>query len=74
MIKTIRNWAVGILILGSCIIGLMGPLLWPSLYAQQIMHSAPYGIPLVQHHVELCDLRSLSAINRCEPFEPIRLA
>lgn len=74
MIKTIRNWAVGVIILGSCILGLMGPLLFPDVYQHQIMHSAPYGIPLVQHHVELCNQTSIKILEFCEPLNPIRLA
>jgi len=56
MIKTIRNWAIGLLVFGMCIVGLAAPLLWPALYEPMIIQTPIYGIPLVQNNVEICEL------------------
>lgn len=72
MIKSVRNWTFAVLFFGVCIMGLVAPLIWPQYYL--IENTGIYGMPLVQHHVELCDHLSLSVIDYCEPFEPIRLA
>lgn len=73
MIKTVRNWSLAVLIIGMSILGMVGPLLWPDLYFQN--QSPLYGIPLVQHHVELCDSNLFKHVGYvqetrfCEPIE-----
>jgi len=68
MIKSIRNWTLGVLFFGLCMIGFAGPLIWPELYTHH------YSIPLVQHHVELCGMEPINVIQFCEPFEVIGIA
>jgi len=73
MIKTVRNWTVGILFIGTCLIGFAGPLLWPHLY-EPMVNTGIYGIPLVQHHVEFCVPEAFNPQTFCEPLDPLKLA
>lgn len=68
MLKTIRNWTAVVLFFGLCLTGFLGPVLWPELYAHQ------YALPLVQHHVELCDKEVIYGLQFCEPIDPFEIA
>ena len=72
MLKTVRNWTLAVLFFGACITGFLAPIIWPHLYMP--FQTPIYGVPLVQHHVEFCDQKSLSVINFCEPLDPLRVA
>jgi len=73
MLKIVRNWTLAVLFFGACITGFLAPIIWPHLYMP--FQSPIYGIPLVQHHVELCDSNLFKHVGYvqetpfCEPIE-----
>ena len=55
MLKTIRNYTLAVLFFGLCLMGFLGPILWPALYEHHYeLMPQLLGIPMVQHHVEIC--------------------
>ena len=69
MLKTIRNWTLGVVFFGLCMLGFLAPIIWPDLY--EPFQNPIYGMPLVQHHVELCDLHKYNYLDTCKKAKDI---
>lgn len=58
---TIKNVTYGLMFgtfLITCMIGFLAPVIWPEMYEH--LYFPAYGWqPLVQHHVEFCDIQLL---------------
>jgi hypothetical protein len=73
MIKTIRNYLIGGVVLLLCALGFAGPLMYPEL----MVENPGYYIPLVQHHIECpigdilpYHMDELSHSHMCEKSDP----
>jgi len=47
MLQRIKYYGVGIVIVGLCVLGFMGPLMYPEIYIEAQLNGPAYMVPML---------------------------